>query len=314
MSSILRNLANFAASLLMFSCMSVAIAQQGDGAIGSVATPTGQTYRQPKTIPSHLSRITFYRPVKSVGDGVIGIKINDHYHTSLQVGTYSDLCVQKTERAQVTSRLVQTGVSVKEQVDASAQLSLQGGQETYVRVIDLGNGRSTIRVVDAQEAKFELDQTNRQIHAVSRVPNAVTCEAKAPAQRVETITLAADTLFAFGKSDKDAISPDGRQSMDQLITRMQKKYGSFEAVEIQIIGHADPLGNEASNKRLSESRAKTIKDYMVDGGIAAEKITSEGRGASSPLVTNCARVATPESIACNKPNRRVVIGVSIQTR
>jgi outer membrane protein OmpA-like peptidoglycan-associated protein len=49
---------------------------------------------------------------------------------------------------------------------------------------------------------------------------------------------------------------------------------------------------------------------MVNGGIASNKISSEGRGAKELVVNNCAKTATPESIQCNKPNRRVVVRVN----
>mgnify|MGYP000078325583 CR=1 FL=1 len=128
------------------------------------------------------------------------------------------------------------------------------------------------------------------------------------------VTYNADALFDFGKSDAASISYNGQGELDKLISRLHTRYGSFDKKQIHIVGYADPLGTDAVNKRLSVARANTIKNYMIAGGIPASKITSEGRGSSSPIVANCPRVATPESIACNKPNRRVVVGVAVLTR
>lgn len=288
-----------------------------DAAMGSVTAPTGQVYKTPKSVPKSITRVTLYRPADSSGAGVTGLQVNGHYHTSLQLGSFTDVCLNAPAKAQLTARVVETGKPVQNMVDATASLDLKAGQEAYVRVLNVGNGLTMMREVDAVVAQADLKPTRRQTHALSRVTDAVPCEPDAPkeAQQVETITLAADALFGFGKSDINAISKEGRNALDQLIARLQKTYGAFDDTQLQVLGYADPLGNSAGNQRLSAARAKTIKDYMVKGGIAADKVTSEGRGATDLIVASCAKNATPESIECNKPNRRVVVGVNkVQAR
>ena len=64
-------------------------------------------------------------------------------------------------------------------------------------------------------------------------------------------------------------------------------------------------------KERTGSSVQAIKGYMVEGGIPSTKITGEGRGSSELIVTKCSAVATPASIECNKPNRRVVVTVLV---
>ena len=45
-------------------------------------------------------------------------------------------------------------------------------------------------------------------------------------------------------------------------------------------------------------------------GQLAGRVTTEGRGAREPVVRSCSRVTTPESMACNQPNRRVAVEVT----
>jgi OOP family OmpA-OmpF porin len=301
-----------------------AAAQQlnSDFRTGPVTEPVGEAYKAPAVVEAPLSRVTFYRAVQGSGTGATGLEINGHFHTALQLGSFSELCMAGPAKASISPRQVRTGELVKNYRDSAIQINLLPAQETYVRVADIGNGRAAFNVVDANTAKTELRQTRRQVHAVSRVPNALACAPQDVAQatpianatQIEVITLGSDALFEFGKSDIAGISYNGRGELDKLIARLQTRYGTFDQKHIQIIGYADPLGTDASNKRLSVARANTIKNYMIAGGMPAAKITSEGRGSSSPVVTNCPRVATPESIACNKPNRRVVVGVSVLTR
>ena len=289
----------------------------------SVAEPLGDAYKLPKALPAGVARLTVYRPAIGFGVGVASVVVNGHYHTSLQLGAYTQICLKPNNTLNLESRLAETGIPVKNEVDIKTTVSLKEGQDGFVRLADQGNGRAFMEVVKPDAAQVELKSTRLQVHAVSRVVDAVPCEAapvsavpqpaaaaQAP-KKLESITLASDALFAFGKSDAQAISTKGRASLDKLIENLLKKYGTFEQTQIQVTGYADPLGNPASNQRLSEERAQAIKGYMVEGGIPSTKIASEGRGATELIVTKCGATATAASIECNKPNRRVVVTVLV---
>ncbi len=66
------------------------------------------------------------------------------------------------------------------------------------------------------------------------------------------------------------------------------------AVEVQ--GHTDNVGGDASNQTLSERRAKTVKDWLVAHKVAAAKLSSKGYGKTQPVETN----DTPEGRARNR--------------
>jgi OmpA-OmpF porin, OOP family len=66
------------------------------------------------------------------------------------------------------------------------------------------------------------------------------------------------------------------------------------AVEVQ--GHTDNVGGDASNQTLSERRAKTVKDWLIAHKVAAAKLSSNGYGKSQPVETN----DTPEGRARNR--------------
>ncbi len=289
--------------------------QAAEEGLGTVTAPQGEAYTEPKKLAPGVARIVFYRPEQGYASGVSSLEINEHYHTSLQFGTFSELCMPPG-RLTLASHMVQTGAALKDYQDATAALPIKAGQTVYFRLRENGDNRATITPVTAGIAISELKSTRRQAHAVSRVPNRVDClpiEAR-PLKKAEDITIGADALFAFGKSDISGISAQGRDELDQLIAHLQKKYSNQEGVRIQIAGHADPLGNPASNKRLSEARAQAIRNYMVQGGMEPKAITAVGIGAAQPVITTCGKAATPEAIACNKPNRRVVVGVQTLAR
>ena len=68
-------------------------------------------------------------------------------------------------------------------------------------------------------------------------------------------------------------------------------------LKLMIEGHTDSDGNDASNLELSERRAKSVKNYLIDTyKIAAERLESKGLGESKPIDAN----TTPEGKANNR--------------
>ena len=177
-------------------------------------------------------------------------------------------------------------------------------------VQEAATGRQVLQPVQTAQALKEIEGTRLQTHTISRVPNATECvinPAPAPAAP-ETITLAADALFAFGRSDLAAISPPGRASLDALIARLRDEYIQLD--RLHIVGHADPLGQPGPNARLATERAQTVQKYLTQSGLNYARMTSEGRGDREPVATQCGLVTTPQAIACHAPNRRVVIDIA----
>lgn len=118
-------------------------------------------------------------------------------------------------------------------------------------------------------------------------------------------TLSGDALFAFGKSGIDDLSAEGRTELDGLAARVL----ALPAVDIiHVIGHSDRIGNAAGNVALSNKRAATVRNYLVQAGVPADKITAVGRGSVEPVV-ECDAGQGQALIDCLAPNRRVEVKV-----
>ena len=117
-------------------------------------------------------------------------------------------------------------------------------------------------------------------------------------------TLSADALFAFDKYRLADIKPAGRAELDTLAGKLTAD--GARAEHIHVIGYTDRLGSAAYNQTLSESRAATVRDYLVSHGVAADRIDAEGHGAADPVKT-CDGTNRAKLIACLAPNRRVVV-------
>ena len=113
---------------------------------------------------------------------------------------------------------------------------------------------------------------NRQ----SRQPRRRSAAKPAPAPEkpkpvAEKVTFAADVLFDF---DKAVIKPEGKSKLDDI----SNKARGINLEVVIAIGHADSVGSDAYNQRLSVRRSESVKAYLVSKGIEAEPRLHRGQG------------------------------------
>ena len=87
--------------------------------------------------------------------------------------------------------------------------------------------------------------------------------------------------------------------LDRLVAFLK----SNPAVEVEIGGHTDNEGSEASNRTLSEARARSVVAYLVEHGIAASRVPARGYGEASPAASN-------DTSEGRQQNRRVELRVT----
>ena len=273
----------------------------------------GGGFQVPGSVSAAQSRVVFYRAAQNLLPGATSIFLDGRHHASLEAGAWSALCY-KTGPVEMGARQMLVGSQPKDLPDTITAMSLTPGQTHYVRVQQSAD-KPVLQPVATAQALQELASTRQQIHTISRVEQVCqqgVAPAIAPAPVTERITLPADTLFAFDRSDAQAMTGAGVQAIDRLMARLRADFAQID--HLHVIGHADPLGQAERNEKLAQDRAQTVREYIVGKGMQDVRITTEGRGSKEPVVTTCARKATPASIACNLPNRRVVVVVTGQRR
>lgn len=86
-------------------------------------------------------------------------------------------------------------------------------------------------------------------------------------------------LFDTGKATLQPASDGPLNEVLKLLTE-------DASLKLQIEGHTDNVGAAAANQALSEKRAQAVKDWLVAHGIAADRLTSKGFGATKPVADN----------------------------
>lgn len=134
-----------------------------------------------------------------------------------------------------------------------------------------------------------MDKQQQELQQIKGV------EVTRPAEDELNVELKNDVLFDV---DSSALRPDSQSMLKQLATVFMRYPDQTIAVE----GHADSTGSEEHNQALSERRASSVSDYLVDSGVIASRIDSRGYGETRPKASN----DTPEG---RQLNRRVEIHV-----
>jgi OOP family OmpA-OmpF porin len=276
----------------------------------------GAAFEPLGAVAAHQSRLVLYRQASQQSlPGVTAAFIEGRYHTSLVAGGFTALCLAPGQ-LQVGARQSWVGRTARDLYDALTQLELLPGQTHYMSV-HVDGGRALFKPVSSAQALQEMTATRAQMHTVSRVVGAQTCERPALAQapmpeRDEPFVLLADMAFEFGQSAMEGMTVQGQAALQAVLVRAQR---DFEQVQrVLVTGHADPLGSVQFNERLSLQRAQTVGQYLQSAGLTQGPIAVRGVGSSQLLVSDCPSALSARSVACNGPNRRVVIELFGQRR
>jgi len=105
-----------------------------------------------------------------------------------------------------------------------------------------------------------------------------------------------DVLFDTGKY---SLKPGAREKLAKVAGILL----AYPGLNIEVGGYTDNVGGDAMNQTLSENRATSVRDYLVQQGVAANSVSARGFGDSLPVASN-------NNSAGRQQNRRVELLVS----
>ncbi len=167
---------------------------------------------------------------------------------------------------------------------AGAVIGNQSGNNRTGAVVGAAAGAAIGGAIGHRMDKQE--QELRQIQGV---------DVTRPSEGQIDVRLTSDILFDV---DSATLRPESRSTLRELAGNIQR----YPDEVIDVEGHTDSTGTTDHNQVLSERRASSVRQYLVDNGVPARSITAVGYGETRPKSSN----STPEG---RQLNRRVEIHI-----
>ena len=128
-----------------------------------------------------------------------------------------------------------------------------------------------------------------------RTPPGFEVDARGCVRERQTVTVLRSVSFEF---DSAKLTEEARRTLDRVAAGLKGQ----PSMRVEIAGHTDALGTEAYNLRLSRERATSVRNFLIDLGVAASPLDVKGYGESKPVADN-------ETDAGRARNRRVDFSV-----
>jgi outer membrane protein OmpA-like peptidoglycan-associated protein len=190
----------------------------------------------------------------------------------------------------------------REQLAASEALAKQNAEKATLQAQNAATSQKlttseTEKAAIAQE-RDQIARDRAQIKAerdalAARLQSALSKVAETKNTARGTVTSLSGVLFDTGKA---TLKPAAQVTLAKLAGIMLV----FSKTTMQVEGYTDNVGSEDSNLKLSDARAKAVKDYLESQGIESNRLTSVGKGEAEPVAPN----DTPDG---RSKNRRVEI-------
>jgi outer membrane protein OmpA-like peptidoglycan-associated protein len=125
------------------------------------------------------------------------------------------------------------------------------------------------------------------------------CSATAPITVIQRFVLTEQGRKVLFDFDKATLKPEAKRQLEGVLQALREQPG----IQTLVVGHTDGIGSDAYNMRLSQRRAESVANYLVQNGVPRQSIRTEWHGKRQPIASN----ATAEGRA---QNRRVEITLS----
>ncbi len=136
----------------------------------------------------------------------------------------------------------------------------------------------------------------------------VGCDGMVAAAEPAPAPAPAPTYTMMDETKKFALYFDFDSTKVEDVSNIVNYLGTLSSLkEIKLAGHADPIGSEAYNLKLSQRRAEAVAKELSAAGVDASKMSITFLGESQPIANCTGRGA--ELIACLRPDRRVDVEI-----
>ena len=178
-------------------------------------------------------------------------------------------CAMQTRQQKGTG----TGAAIGAGVGAILGQVIGGDTESTLKGAAIGAvlggvaGNQVGAYMDRQEAELRQAIASSEAASIKRE------------QDILTATFKSGVMFDY---DSAVIKPGGQSEIARVATVLNK----YPQTRLRVEGHTDTKGTEEYNQQLSEKRANSVKNALIQQGVNEQRITTVGYGESQPISSN----------------------------
>ena len=220
----------------------------------------------------------------------------------------TDAANQQKERAQADAAKAQSTMAASQAASTTAVAAAQANAAQAHADMAASQLASSAAVAAADANAEQANATAQQAQQDAQQANAEKATMRAQlTEQLNTILQTRDSARGLIISMSGVLFTSGQYSLNSVAREKLAKISgillSYPGLAIAVGGYTDNVGGDAMNQKLSENRAKAVRDYMIQQGVTKTAVTAIGYGNSEPLASN-------NDAGGRQENRRVELVVS----
>jgi len=200
-------------------------------------------------------------------------------------------------RAQAAKAQAESDTVNAQAATAKAQSDMAANQASSATALSAAQADADQSRLAAQQAQLNMQQAETEKTALrARLSAQLNSILQTRDSARGLIVSMSDVLFDTGKY---SLKPGAREKLAKVAGILL----AYPGLNIEVGGYTDNVGGDAMNQTLSENRAGSVRDYLVQQGVASNSVSARGFGNSVPVSSN-------DNSAGRQQNRRVELLVS----
>jgi len=209
----------------------------------------------------------------------------------------ADDAIRQKEQAQSDTAKAQAAKAQAESDAAKAQSDMAANQAASAAAVSAAQADADRSRLAAEQAQSNVQQAEADRAAMrTRLSEQLNTILQTRDSARGLIVSMSDVLFDTGKY---SLKPGARGKLAKVAGILL----AYPGLNIEVGGYTDNVGGDAMNQTLSENRAGSVRDYLVNQGVATNSVSAKGFGNTLPVATN-------DNSSGRQQNRRVELLVS----
>jgi outer membrane protein OmpA-like peptidoglycan-associated protein len=181
--------------------------------------------------------------------------------------------------------------------NAKAQADMEQNQASSATALSAAQSDADQSRLAAQQANLNAQQADTDKAAMrAKLSEQLNSILQTRDSARGLIVSMSDVLFDSGKY---SLKPGAREKLAKVAGILL----AYPSLNIEVGGYTDNVGGDAMNQTLSENRANSVRDYLVQEGVATNSVSAKGFGNTLPVASN-------DNSGGRQQNRRVELLVS----